>query len=94
MKYIISESLDTANLLVYKIEQHLHLSEHSEYIYTMPQQIESADHPDNGKYIVKIITDGKLKCDDIFPSQDLVDYDSTWFAEPDMAPENIIDIEE
>lgn len=94
MKYIISESHDTASFVVYKIEQHLLLSDHPGSIYTIPQQIESTNHPDNGKYIVKIITDGKLKCDDIFPSQDLVDYDSTWFSLPDVDQESVVDIEE
>ena len=40
MKYIISESHDTASLVVYKIEQHLLLSDHPGSIYTIPQQIE------------------------------------------------------
>jgi len=98
MKFIISENLDSANAHVHKIVQHLQLSGKTESIYTVPQQIESADHPDNGKYIVKIITTGDLKCDDIFPSQDLVEYDSTWFPGPSSSEipvqETILDIEE
>ncbi len=51
--------------------------------YATCMQVDNESHADHGKYIFPVCTEGEWKCDDQFPSSDLVNYDNNWFAAPD-----------
>lgn len=84
MKYIITDTIEIAQVHINKIEQHLGEKIKPGTYYTKPIEITSVDHEAVGKYIVKIMTSGGLKCDELFDSQDIVDFDNTWFPVQDI----------
>ena len=43
------------------------------------EQVTNSAHADHGKYVMPVKTQGTWKCDQLFDSNDLVDWDATWF---------------
>ena len=48
--------------------------------YAVISEVDNSEHSDFGKYIFPVKTTGVWKCDDQFNSEDLVDYQDSWFA--------------
>ena len=88
MKYIINDSTEIAQASIEMIEQHLGEKLKPGTFYTTPIEITNEKHDDYGKWIVKIIDTGDLKCDELFDSKKIVDFDSEWFPEPEIQSED------
>ena len=89
MKYIITDTIEAAQVCIDMIELHLQEKLKPGTYYTTPIEITNQEHNDHGKHIVKIITTGELKCDGLFDSQKIVDFDSSWFEAPELQSEDV-----
>ena len=48
--------------------------------YAVPSEITNTESSDVGKLVFPVKTSGRWKCDQLFDSGDLVDWDYDWFA--------------
>lgn len=88
MKYLITDSTETAQMHIDVIEKYLGDKLKPGFFYTTPIEITNEEHDDHGKWIVKIIDTGHLKCDELFNSQSIVDFDSMWFPALELQSED------
>ena len=51
--------------------------------YDTIKKVQNESHPNYGKYILLIKTEGSWKCDNLF-SEGLVDYDESWLNEEEL----------
>jgi len=78
MKYLITDDFDT-NIQV--INSALSLPSVDASNYCTPNKVTNTNNINYNKFIIPIKTEGRWKCDQLFNTEDLVDFDSTWYAE-------------
>ena len=55
--------------------------DNSTQVYATRETVSNSEHADYGKYIMPVKTDGTWKCDQLFTSSKLVDWDDDWFEQ-------------
>lgn len=79
MKYIVTESYDSAIQLIDTIEKHLNLQKSSNTTtYAAAEEISNSSHDLSGKYVVPVSDSGWLKCDQLFDESKYSEYDASW----------------
>jgi hypothetical protein len=79
MKYRLYSSTSGWNNRNSSLEEHLGIPDGEGTLrYAIRTSVTNSENSDYGKYIMPVVTEGKWKCDDEFPSSDLVDFDPTW----------------
>jgi hypothetical protein len=79
IKYIVTNNSAEARKELLKISNHIGLEKDSKTNQYAPLvQIDEEDSPDTGKYIIPIVTEGKFKCDDLYDSSELIEYQEHW----------------
>jgi hypothetical protein len=80
MKYRLYSSRSGWNSRNDSLETHLGIPNGTQTLrYAIISQVTNPDNANYDKYIMPVCTEGMWKCDDQFPSSDLVDYDPTWY---------------
>jgi len=79
MKYRLYSSRSGWTSRNNSLESHLGIPDGNGTLhYAQISEVENSENADFGKYIMPVMTEGKWKCDDQFPSSDLVDFDPEW----------------
>ena len=78
MRYLITENFKTS---ITTINKALSIPSIQASNYATPQKVTNDKHVDFDKFIIPIKTEGSWKCDYLFNSEDLVEFDETWFRE-------------
>ena len=78
MKYLITDDFETN---IATINAALSIPSIEATNYCTPERVTNTEHVDYNKFIIPIKTEGRWKCDQLFNAEDLVDFDSTWYAE-------------
>jgi hypothetical protein len=77
MKYLITEDFETN---IATINAALSLPSIDATNYCTPDRVTNKEHVDYDKFIIPLKTEGRWKCDQLFNSEDLVDFDETWYS--------------
>jgi hypothetical protein len=77
MKYLITEDFETN---IATINTALSLPSIEATNYCTPTRVTNILHFDYDKFIIPIKTEGRWKCDHLFNTEDLVDFDETWYS--------------
>lgn len=77
MKYLITEDFETN---IATINNALSLPSIEATNYCTPDCVSNIEHADYDKFIIPIKTEGRWKCDQLFNTEDLVDFDETWYS--------------
>jgi hypothetical protein len=51
-------------------------------IYSCPYEVTNSESADFGKFIFLVMTSGNWKCDQLFESSDVIDWNPDWFDNP------------
>ena len=78
MKFKLYSSISEWNSRHAEIKTHLGLPTPETSEYAKISQINNESHPDFGKYIFPVMTNGRWGCDDQFDPSELVDHDDNW----------------
>ena len=77
MKYLITEDFETN---IATINTALSLPSIEATNYCTPDRVTNIGHVDYDKFIIPVRTEGRWKCDQLFNTEDLVDFDETWYS--------------